>query len=62
MVDEKTSADLGALGVEHDSAGLVRALLEGLSEVRDRFSVSLQKESAGGKAWGNLQRDHRGRS
>ena len=38
-VDEFTSADLGSLGVEHDSAGLVGALLESLSQVSDGSSV-----------------------
>ena len=40
-VDEFTSADLGSLGVEHDSAGLVGALLESLSQVSDGSSVRL---------------------
>ena len=36
-----TSTDLGSLGVEHDGAGLVGALLEGLSEVVDGLAVGL---------------------
>ena len=45
MVDEGTSADLGALGVEHDRASLVGALLEGLSQVCNGGTVRLAKRS-----------------
>ena len=38
---EHTSADLRALGVEHDGASLVGALLEGLSQVVNRLTVGL---------------------
>ena len=45
VVDEGTSADLGALGVEHDRASLVGALLKSLSQVCDGLSVRLAKRS-----------------
>ena len=38
-IDKFTSADLRSLGVEHDGAGLVGALLESLSQVGDGSSV-----------------------
>lgn len=41
-VDKRTSADLRALGVEHDAAGLVWSLLEGLLDVFDSLAVRLQ--------------------
>ena len=43
MVNEETSADLWALGIEHDRACLVRALLESLSKIGDGSSVGLRK-------------------
>ena len=44
VVDEHASADLRALGVEHDAAGLVWSLLEGLLHVFNGLGVSLQNE------------------
>ena len=40
---ELSGTDLWSLGVKHDSAGLVWALLEGLLKVSDRFAVGLDK-------------------
>jgi hypothetical protein len=41
MIDEKTGTDLGTLGIEHDSAGLVRSLLQSLSQVGNGATVGL---------------------
>ena len=42
MILEQTSADLGALRVEHDGTVLVGALLESLPEVVERVAVRLK--------------------
>ena len=58
MVLQQSSADLWALGVEHDGASLVRALLQSLLEVRDRLAVRLKSKSK--SISGEMLRDKRG--
>ena len=41
---EDQYTDLWALGAKHDSAGLVWALLEGLSEVGNRLAMRLKRK------------------
>ena len=41
VVSQHSSSDLWSLGVEHDGAGLVWSLLEGLSQVVEGHTVSL---------------------
>jgi hypothetical protein len=59
VVHKQSSADLGALGVQHDGARLVRALLQSLLEVRDRLAVRLKSKSK--SISGEMLRDKRGK-
>jgi len=44
VVHEETGTDLWALGVKHDSTGLVWALLESLSEVGNGLAMRLKRK------------------
>ena len=55
VVDEQSSADLRALRVKHDSASLVRALLECLSQVGHGLTVRLSVGKKSNKLAGCME-------